>query len=415
MASILLSAYACEPGRGSEPGVGWNWATELASLGHRVTVITRTANRAAIEQVMPRPGHQLNFVYYDLPDPLLHLRKRLHAQSFHYVLWQWFAARRVRQLFPAIPFDLVHHITYVSARYPSFMGSLGIPFWFGPVSGGEAVPAPLRPGFSPGQRGREWLRDVSNRAVPLDPFMRRTFRRAARIFVTRDTLSLIPRPFRDKSTVQLGIGLPPDGTATAVPTIQTRQPRRGELRLLYVGRLLEWKGVDIALEAVRQLKQANPNLRLTIIGRGPARAKLEALARNLDLQDAVRWIGWQPQHRLAEHYRAADVLLFPSLRDSGGMVVLEALAQGLPVICTDLGGPGLIVDATCGRVLKTADRRKCHLVGELSKALLEVTSIPDLLASLSFGARVRARQFRFQDLVKSVYADVPVGQSVDHA
>lgn len=405
MASILLSAYACEPGRGSEPGVGWSWATELARLGHGVTVITRAANRDAIEQEAPPAPGQLNFVYYDLPASLLRWRTRLHAQAIYYVLWQWFAARHIRQLFPSLPFDLVHHITFVSARYPSFMGSLGIPFWFGPVSGGEAVPAPLRPGFSAGQRCREWLRDVSNLAVPLDPLMRRTFRCAERILVTPDTLSLVPRQCRDKSAIQLGVGLP-RVAANAVARIPQRAS--DQLHLLYVGRLLEWKGVDIALLAVNRMKEVNPNVRFTIVGQGAARSKLEGLARRLNLENAVQWVGWQPQQRLAEYYRAAHVLLFPSLRDSGGMVVLEALAQGVPVLCTDLGGPGMIVDATCGRVMQTKGRRRLQLAEELARTLLEVTSVPHLLASLSYGARVRARQFRFQDLVKSVYADVPV-------
>jgi glycosyltransferase involved in cell wall biosynthesis len=412
MASILLSAYACEPCRGSEPGVGWNWATELAQLGHQVTVITRTANRTAIEQEKLRVGGELNFIYYDLPAPILHWRKRLRAQTLYYVLWQWFATRRVRQLFPALPFDLVHHITYVSARYPSFMGSLGIPFWFGPVSGGEAVPASLRPGFSPVQRFREWLRDISNRMVPLDPFMRRTFRRAERILVTRDTLPLVPKHWREKTAIQLGIGLPHVAVASAV---RHSRPDPEALRLLYVGRLLEWKGVDIALLAVSRIKRVNPRIRLTIVGQGPARAKLEAFTCQLGLEDTVQWVGWQPQWRLAEYYRAADALLFPSLRDSGGMVVLEALAQGLPVVCTDLGGPGVIVDATCGRVLRTRGRRQHQLAEELASALEEIARSPDLLTSLSFGARVRARQFHFHDLAKSIYADVPVDRMVGQA
>lgn len=412
MASILLSAYACAPARGSEPGVGWSWATELARLGHHVTVITRAANQAAIEREMPPPAGQLTFIYCDLPPVFLRWRTRLHAKVPYYVLWQWLAARRVRQLFPSLPFDLVHHITYVSARYPSFMGSLGIPFWFGPVSGGEVVPIPLRPGFSAGQRCREWLRDVSNRVVPLDPFMRRTFRCAERILVTRDTLPLVPRHCRDKSAIQLGIGLPQVAIAPIAGLLHSDP---GKLCLLYVGRLLEWKGVDIALLAVSRIKQVNPNIRFTIVGQGPARPRLEALSRDLGLEETVQWVGWQPQNRLAEHYRASDVLLFPSLRDSGGMVVLEALAQGVPVVCTDLGGPGVIVDATCGRVLKTKGCRRHQLAEEFANRVLEVTGVPDLLASLSYGARIRARQFRFQDLVKSVYANVPVDRMVGQA
>ena len=146
MAQILLSAYACEPDRGSEPAVGWSWAVELARSGHQVWVLTRAGNRAAIER---RPSSNVNFIYYDLPRWMQMWRTGFAGKRLYYVLWQWFAARHIRKLFPEMPFDVVQHVTYVSVRYPSFMGSLGIPFYFGPVSGGEKVPARLRKGFPP--------------------------------------------------------------------------------------------------------------------------------------------------------------------------------------------------------------------------------------------------------------------------
>jgi glycosyltransferase involved in cell wall biosynthesis len=374
-------------------------------LGHPVTVITRAVNRRAIEQEAPRLTRTISFVYYDLPPWIQRWRSRPGGKALYYVLWQWFVVRRIRQLFPRLPFDVVQHVTYVSARYPSFMAALGIPFWFGPVSGGEVVPLLLRAGFSAGQRRREWLRDISNFLVALDPFMRRTFRQAERILVTRDTLALVPRRWRHKCTVQLAIGLSehnlPGHNCQAKPSAR-------DLCLLYVGRLLEWKGVDIALHAVNRVKRSHPDIRFTIVGEGPAKGRLAALSRELGLQAIVHWVGWQPQNALVEHYSATDVLLFPSLRDSGGMVVLEALAHGVPVVCTDLGGPGLIVDPTCGRAIATAGRSPELLASDMAAALLEIVTVPNMLESLSYGARVRAREFNFQALVRSVYPSLSV-------
>jgi hypothetical protein len=207
VARILLSAYACEPGRGSEPGVGWNWATELAQLGHAVTVITRADNRSAIEQNNSSSECGLRFLYYDLPQWTQRWRRCPGGKPIYYMLSQWFAVRHLRKLFSPLPFDAVHHVTYVSARYPSFMGLLGIPFFFGPVSGGEGVPPRLRSGFSADVRCRERLRDLSNFLVPFDPLMRHTFRLADRILVTRGTLALVPRRWHRKCEIQLAIGL----------------------------------------------------------------------------------------------------------------------------------------------------------------------------------------------------------------
>ena len=235
--------------------------------------------------------------------------------------------------------------------------------------------------------------------------MRRTFRQAERILVTRDTLSLIPRRWRHKAAVQLAVGLS-DQNPIGVRQKLRRNSR--QIQLLYVGRLLEWKGVDIALRSIQILKQSIPEINLTLIGDGPARPRLAALSRNLGLEQNVHWLGWLPQHALADHYRAADTLLYPSLRDSGGMVVLEALAHGLPVVCTDLGGPGIIVNFTCGRTIAASNCTPDQLAGKIADSLLEICGIPNRLESLSYGAVVRARELRFRNLVQSLYPDARV-------
>lgn len=398
MSRILLSAYSCEPGRGSEPAVGWNWATELARQGHDVTVLTRTANRRAIELNGGALPGSVGFLYYDLPGWMLSLRCFPGGRKIYYVLWQWFAARMLRHRFPQPAFDLAQHVTYVSIRYPSFMGSLGLPFYFGPVSGGETVPRTLRLGFSLSERCREALRDLSNSLVPFDPLIRRTLRQATRILVTRDTLALLPLDARWKATQTLAIALP------AVGPEFPRAARPGShLRLLYVGRLLDWKGVDIAMRAVRSARTVHPGMTLTIVGDGRAKRRLQRLCQKLQLRDAVQWAGWVSQSELAAYYRNADLLLFPSLRDSGGMVALEALAHGMPVVAADLGGPGLIVNRNCGRTVASDGCTPEQLGDRFCDVLLELAGNPGLLQTLSHGARQRADDFSFERLVQSVH------------
>ena len=396
MARILLSAYACEPDRGSEPGVGWSWATELVRQGHEVTVLTRVANREAIER--KPPAESLRFLYYDLPQCVQAVRQAPGGKALYYVLWQWFAARMLRKKFPLAPFEVVQHVTYVSARFPSFMGSLGIPFYFGPVSGGEAIPPTLRTRFSARACCKERLRDLSNRLIALDPLMRTTFRQASRILVTRDTLPLLPRAVANKVDQTLAIGLP---TVDFEPSMTRRTTP--ELRALYVGRLLHWKGVETALRAVALAKKAGCQVSFAIVGDGPDRSRLKKLCRRLQLEASVQWIGRVPQSLIDEFYRSADVLLFPSLRDSGGMVVLEALSYGLPVITTDLGGPGLIVDRSCGRTVTTDGRTPDALARSVADAIVEIASSAELIESLSRGAVQRAQRFTFANLVRSIY------------
>ncbi len=402
MSRILLSAYACEPGKGSEPEVGWLWATELAAAGHQVWVITRAANRHSIEtETARRPRPRLHFAYYDLPQWARSWKRGARGVHLYYALWQWGAYRVARRLTKKTNVDCVHHVTFVGLRGPSFMGWLGLPFFLGPVSGGESVPKPLRVGMTRTAKLRETARDVANRAIHADPIMRSAFRKAERIFLaTPESLQLIPSRFQEKCTVQLGIGLSPEYLGWAS---QKRSQPETRLQLLYVGRLLEWKGLDLAIHAMRLLHDRGAPAQFTVVGEGPAREMLNRLAADLGLADDVRWAAWQPHDQLHNLYRQHDVLLFPSLRDSGGMVVLEALAHGLPVMCTDRGGPGVIVNARCGRVVPTRGQTKDAVIGEMADVLHQLSCDRILLKKLGGAARARAWEFDFQKLVARLH------------
>jgi glycosyltransferase involved in cell wall biosynthesis len=402
MSRILLSAYACEPGKGSEPEVGWLWATELAAAGHEVWVLTRMANRAAIEaRTAQHPIPRLHFEYYDLPRWIMRRKRGALGVYWYYALWQWGAYRTARKLAERVQFDRVQHVTFVGVRAPSFMGRLGLPFVLGPVSGGERVPQELRSGM-PGQARRmERLRDAANRLARVEPIMRQSFQQAERILVaTEASRELLPPALQHKCEVHLGIGLSREYLGwSGQRNASTERP----LRLLYAGRLLPWKGVHLALRALAAATDRSDQLRFTIAGDGPARERLEQLAVELGLGEQVRWVRWLPHDELEELYRKHDALLFPSLRDSGGMTVLEAMAHGLPVICTDLGGPGAIVNDRCGRVVSTAARSEEEVVAALADAVCELDGDRVLLRKLGRAARARAWDFDFRRVVTRVH------------
>jgi glycosyltransferase involved in cell wall biosynthesis len=404
---LLLSAYACEPGKGSEPGVGWRWATELARSGHEVWVVTRGNNEQPVaESLACDPVHNLHFVYYDLPSWLTWWKKGGRGIRLYYFLWQigiYFVARRLNN---AVGFDRVHHITFVGIRQPSFMGLLGAPFVFGPAAGGERAPRLLRKSFPLKGRITEWLRDVANRATGFNPLMHLTFHTATEIFATcEETRQLIPARYRHKCRIGLAIGVD-------LPHPVPARPRLGSRRILFVGRLLYWKGAHLALRAVARLIANGNPARFTVIGDGPDRRRLQALAQDLGVADQVEWIPWLSQEKLLQAYAEYDVMLFPSLHDSGGMVVLEAMARGLPVVCLDLGGPGTIVNDVCGRVVATRSRNEAEVVADLADATETLLGNARALAGCSAAAPLRARQFSWASVVGQVYGGGTTGASM---
>ncbi|HKU70843.1 MAG TPA: glycosyltransferase family 4 protein [Burkholderiales bacterium] len=405
---ILLSAYACEPHLGSEPGIGWHWATRLARAGHKVTVLTRVYNRDSIETAISAdPVENLRFVYYDLP--AWAYRWKNHAglwARLYYLLWQVGAYQVARKLCSATRFDIVHHITFGVFRHPSLMAFLGPPFVFGPVGGGETAPHELRRTFPLRGYLIDLARDLANWVVHVDPLMAAVFRRsAATLCKTAETVQSIPARFRANCRVQVELGMD-ERAGQAV-----RHAREaGGLRILYVGRLVYWKGLHLGLRAFAEFLKLHPDARMTVIGKGPDEAWLHELADELGVSDAITWISHLELPAVMRAYSRHDVFLFPSLHDSSGNVVLEALSSGLPVVCLDAGGPGVLVDPSCG--FKVRPGAPVQVVEDLARALGTLAQDPALLRAMGQAAAEHAREkfswrrqiLRMEELYLSVCA-----------
>lgn len=405
---LLLSAYCCDPNGGSEHAVGWNWAMETVRLGHEVWVLTCTRLRPSIEAKLKELNYppNLHFLYYQTPSWFENTRILPGRTYIHYFLWQWGAYQLARQAHRREKFQRVHHVTYVSARQPSFLGNLGIPFTFGPVAGGDRAPWRLRKNF--GWRGWLWdaFRDVTNFLFKADPFVRRTFKQAEKIYVTSEqTLNLIPKKYRKKASVQLAIGFNP-GEMSDLPGQPAPSPAKKDgFRILYVGRLLALKGMQLGIPAFGRLLKNRADARLTIVGSGPDKRRWRTMAEKFGIDQRIDWIPWLDRRELPSLYASHDVFLFPSLRDSGGMVVLEAMAYGLPVVCLDLGGPGEMVDPTCGIKVNTDGLNTDRTIQALAESLIQLSENPMLRRRLSKGACKRVKTFQWSELVSRLYTE----------
>ncbi len=387
--SILLSAYACEPERGSEPGIGWQWAMNLAALGHRVWIITRANNREAIECAMSVSRlRNVTFVYYDLPVWMRKWKKGGRGVHLYYLLWQLGAYRVARRLLTRVPIDVVHHITFGVYRHPSFMAFLGVPFVFGPVGGGERAPWALRKGFPLRGHIVDALRDGANMVVHVDPLMRAMFRRTAlTLCKTRETLERVPAQYRSNCRVQLELGMNADEDPDTV--VRERDTTPG-FHVLFVGRLVYLKGLHLALQAFARSFRGDPTARFTIIGSGRDEPWVRDLARRSGIEPQIDWIPWMAQQDLMRKYREHDVLLFPSLHDSSGNVVLEAMTCGLPVICINLGGPGEMVHSDFGISVPAGSVQQ--VIAALSEALTGLANDPDRRVEMARQAHLHARE-----------------------
>jgi glycosyltransferase involved in cell wall biosynthesis len=385
---VLVSAYACEPHKGSEPGVGWNWAKEISRFAE-TWVITRANNREGIERaVADEKLEHIHFEYFDLP-PWARTWKRgrrgIHA---YYYLWQLGSARVARRLHRQVGFDLAHHVTLSAYWMPSGLAFLDVPMIWGPLGGAEVLPQALRDTLPRDGRLYEMAKGVTHVAAKLDPLVRLTSKRSSLVLMqTLGTRSRMQGMLPANSLVCSAVGIDCAAVSGSGTAGVSADGRRG-LRVISVGRLLAFKALHLGVRAFSELRRRAPDSEYVIVGAGPEAERLRQLAATLGLTASVRFTGSLPRAKVLEAMQDADVLLHPSMRDPPATVVAEAMAAGLPVVCLHHAGPGAQVTPESG--IRVALGPEASVIEGLSEALILLHDDPAHLARLKAGARTRA-------------------------
>jgi glycosyltransferase involved in cell wall biosynthesis len=381
---ILVLASFCDPEAVSMPYVAYCHAAALARL-HDVTLVIEGPSEARVRRArgafqgievvkMPRLERlyawALRRVFrYNYASQALTAFQLPFALAF-----EWFAWRQLRGRIAAGEFDVVLRLLPITAVQPSpfaFLLRRGpIPIVVGPINGG----LPFVEGFSQAKNQRQWISGF-RRLYRYVPFARSTFRHAAAILAgSSHTCGEFSR-YRDKVFF-----IPENGVEGGMcMDLRAAAPGDRPLELIFVGGLLPYKACDLALRAALPLL-ASGHARLAVLGDGPERGRLEAMARSLGVDAAVRFDGWVRHEEVLRQLRAADVFLFPSVRDFGAGVVFEALASGAVPVVSDIGGPGDIVHDGIGR--KAVLTNEDDVVDQMRRMLAELDGDRALLRRL---------------------------------
>jgi glycosyltransferase involved in cell wall biosynthesis len=402
---VLISAYACEPAKGSEPGVGWNIATQAARW-NEVWVVTRANNRPVIEEELARhPVPKLHMIYHDLPQWARWWKRGVYGARFYYYLWQLTLYPVLRRLDRQVRFHVTHHATFVKYSAPSLLALLPAPFLWGPVGGGEDAPKPLW--IDGGWRGRahELLRSAARWIGEQDPLVLATARRSAlALAATGETAGRVRALGARQVEILCQLGL----TAAERSYLAGLEPPAPHepVRFVSLGNLLHWKGFHLGLRAFAAAHL--PGTEYWVVGDGPFRAELHDLSRSLGIADRVRFWGTLPRAEALRTLSRCHVLVHPSLHDSGALVCLEAMAAGKPVVCLDLGGPGALVTGETG--FKLTSRNPDGVVEELASAIRALAVDPALRVRMGQAGRERvASEFTWErkgELVNRLYRRV---------
>ena len=380
---ILVSAYACEPDKGSEPGVGWNWVRQISSA-NEAWVITRENNRTSIDRAMcAHPGSHLHFEYVSVPSWLSFWKKGQRGVRTYYYLWQYFAFLRARRLHRNIGFDIGHHVSFVNDWLWTFLCLMPIPYVWGPIGSNSWTPRCLL--VNRRALLHERIRTVIQTTMRLiDPlYWLSGWRASCIVAINRQRANTVPLRWiaRNQIVIEPAIGM----------DILPEHPKSAtgdNLKVLFAGHFIPIKAPHLAIDGFAGfVSRYHGNASLLMIGEGP---ELDEMTRRIDrlrIGDRVTITKWMPRDMVLHAMQEADIFLFPSM-ESAGMVVLEAMACGLPVVCLDYGGPGTMVDEESGVKIAISDCDIDRIKAEIAQALLHLSD-PVRRGQASVAARKR--------------------------
>ena len=364
--TFLVSAYACEPGEGSEPGVGWNWVEEL-SKHHNVIVITRMNNKKKIEEEFRAHSYpNLTFYYCDVPKVLSFWKKGQRGVHLYYLMWQVQCFRLAKALNKKFHIDYSMTVTFGNLWMPTFMHLLPCEFIWGPLGGGEGVPDVLLPHMPKKQLFAETIRKINKIFPVTNPWFYSICKKAKLILVrTNDSLECIPRAYRGKCEIVIETGIS-DADVEYFNKVSP-MPEINKDDMVLCGKMVPFKLFSLAIDAYAKVVAEKDIGKLHIIGDGPQKDMLVSMVEKYDLADKIIFEGKKTREDTLRIMAGCKALLLSSAREGGSWVMFEAMLLKKPIICFDTSGMSVVVNDACGYMIPV--QKYDDAVTEFAKAI----------------------------------------------
>jgi glycosyltransferase involved in cell wall biosynthesis len=386
---IFVSAYACEPDKGSEPGVGWNWTLQMARY-FELWVLTRANNKNAIEDYYKK-NHllsQIHYVYYDVPSKYTFWKNKNTGVHIYYWLWQRNADKIIKKIMLQEDIKIFHQLTFGSALFPTSRYGSSTKFVWGPVGGLVTIPWDFFKHYTFRGKCIEMMRYIMNFIVKYSTTFKKNCKHA-NLIICKDKSTYNRLPLKKNAIILTDVAIDNNEEDNFLTnSVNVNSPIT---TYLTVGKLEEWRGFDVLIEAFYHVVKINHAVRLKIIGDGYCLAKLKSLVRTLNLENYVIFYGNISMNNYITAMKNTDIVVNPCLKEGAVTISFDAIKYKKPLISIDTGGYTNTL-RKCSYLINRYNREQ--VINDLSSAMIKlynknirdkiITSINEMGDSLSW-------------------------------
>lgn len=366
---LFISAYACEPGKGSEIGVGWHWVLEMSRY-FELWVLTRANNRTVIEAYFSKhseTGSTIHWVYYDLPNFIKRFKHQMQGVRIYYTLWQYGSNHLVKEVMEKEQIEIFHLLTYGNAIWHiSSYGQKKVFIW-GPTGGTDTIPGEFSRHYTMKHRLVEAVRRAVVGSLPSNPSFLKKCKNASLIFCKAESVYYtIPKAYRGKAILFTDVAMeksPEDFR----PVI--RGPG-SHLTFITVGRLDGWRGFDLLVEAFSRAAEEETHLTMKIIGEGAEMRHLQRQILRLGMERKIILTGQITMEQYQREMKNCDAVLNSCLKEGGVTNAFDCMTWGKPLLCVDTGGYTRNFNSQCAIILPRTGREE--LIENLKAGMLRL-------------------------------------------
>lgn len=360
---IFVSAYACEPGLGSEIGVGWHWVLEM-SKQFELWVLTRKSNQKNIEEWMSNQEkeYDIHFVYYDLPKILRVWKKGLRGVRIYYTIWQSLTNRIVKEVMQKNDIKIYHLLTYGNSLWKASSYGMKQFFVWGPTGGVDYISGKFTSYYGVKFKIREFIRRMVIKTLDINLGFQKRCKNADLILCKSESMyEAIPDKYREKAKIFT------DCAVDENLLEENKHESKKTIDFITVGRLDAWRNFDVLVEAFAKAYKKNKNIRLKIVGNGDDADRIRRLINLRNMDQVIEMTGYVPMTEYYNVMRSSDVVINPSYKEGAVTMAFDTLAMCKPFICIETGGYTRYFSNKCAVILQRGSRDE--LILDMQKAI----------------------------------------------